>query len=435
MTTVRCFRRFMISILALSALRFQPALAGDVPEYSDVKAAVAAAYQARSALLRRSTGTVDMTLKKEEATPGAARKMEQMFADEFGADPEGFRVSGEGVWTTTWYQKDSRIRYDMVVPASGQEQGARRPFLTRRDMRIAVDPEKGVYYDAINKHAYIHKPPTPAKNPHSLARYFRLERLYQFNGSDVPDLLARCEKAGITPTCTREQVGQTPCVRLCYSHERDMPGGKKDRGQLVLWLAPQQSYSLIKAQLRGNWAGREQDLVTIETYEAAYQQCEGFEGIWLLKDVKLVDKQGLMSETLTAALRDTRVGIEIPDETFTFDGLGVPPGTKISDKTLAGQPLSYYYKSFPAAQLDSLAQRLKALPQEEPNCAAKDSLEQMHEAETTAKTAGDVAGAGFTAVSYVAPPVAVVAILMAWYWLHRRRQRRTVVPGVVGHRT
>ncbi len=57
-----------------------------------------------------------------------------------------------------------------------------------------------------------------------------------------------------------------------------------------------------------------------------------------------MDNQGSLREKLTASLSGTEIGIDIPDSTFTFEGLGVPTGTRVYDKSLGGQPVLSSYR-------------------------------------------------------------------------------------------
>jgi len=108
----------------------------------------------------------------------------------------------------------------------------------------------------------------------------------------------------------------------------------------------------------------------LESYEATYEEADGHKGIWLINGIEIRDNQSPTAEILTADFREIKVGVDVPDEMFTFEGLGVPPGTKIADKTLPGQPIKYYYGTFPVGAVDSLAEEIQAdLEADEPNQA------------------------------------------------------------------
>ena len=365
---------FVIGLFAAPAAWVR---AGDLPSYGEVREAMNAAYEARDELLQRSRGTARLFISREAGVADLAGKIEQEMEESLGLDAEGFRICGQGNWTTVWQQSGSRRRYDMSIPAPLEAEPDRRPFLVPTDIRIAVDQEKGIYYSLPEKTAYINKPPSPAVNPYDLTSYFRIERLYQFSGADFPTVLDRWDEAGVVPELSWDLIGQTQCVRLFLNHEQELTDGRRTHSELELWVAPSQSYSPLKAVLRTNWAGKKDRLSVLESYEAAYKESEAFAGIWLLENVRIVDnhgRQGDLSETLEADFEDVEVGVDVPDETFTFEGLGVPPGTPILDKSLGGQPLRYYYGSFPTGQVDHLAEEIGKLSGEnsgEANMAAE----------------------------------------------------------------
>ena len=77
-----------------------------------------------------------------------------------------------------------------------------------------------------------------------------------------------------------------------------------------------------------------------------------------MKEVTIVDNQcGLAQdrcERLTATFHNTKVGVEIPDETFTFEGLGVPKGTKVYDKRFGETVESYYHEPSKSEQTGNI---------------------------------------------------------------------------------
>jgi hypothetical protein len=288
-------------------------------------------------------------LDRREPTTGMAKEIEEDMSKKLGIGPDSIRTIGKGGWTTEWYQKGSKRRYDIDVPYSSQKDLTRRPFLIREKMRIAVDPEKSIYYDTLNGHAYINQPPLAATNPLNLQRNFDISRLYKFNNCELPQLLSaidRLDKSEWQYKLIEDQIGQIRCIKLDFM--------VKKKAHYMLWVAPELSYSLVKGQLFLNKGGVEQ---LAESYEAKYQKSAS-DGVWLLKDVTIEDYQGPFSEKLEVKLFNTEIGIEIPDETFTFKGLGVPLGTKIFDKSLGGQPIEFYYGSFPVGEIDDLAENI-----------------------------------------------------------------------------
>lgn len=97
------------------------------------------------------------------------------------------------------------------------------------------------------------------------------------------------------------------------------------------------------------------ELKLIESYEANYEEAKNYKGQWVLKNVRRFDGQGFRNESIAFEFEDVEIGVEVDDEMFTFEGLGVPPGTQVFDKTVKGQqPITYYYKSYPAGKVDDV---------------------------------------------------------------------------------
>ncbi len=335
-----------------------------VPDYSEVVAVVEAAYEARSELLRNSTGTADLVIKKWDGIPGAAETIMRDVSPRLGVSPTNIRLTGEGNVTTSYYQKGTRRRYDVYVPYSADYDGTQKPLITPRDMRIAVDPEKGIYYDVKKKRAYINLPPISAINPANLINNFRIGKLYEFNYTSVPSLLKKFEDKGVQPNISAERIGQVSCVKLEFTIE--------ETARFILWFAPEQSYSLIKGQLYLTKHNEEQ---LAESYDATYQ-CPDVPGIWVLETVTILNKQGRIHEQLSAKFRDTRIGVELPDKVFTFEGLGVPKGTKLYDKRFSPEVQSYYGGP-PAKELDKFVQKISAEQTSDEDAAGTMETESM----------------------------------------------------------
>lgn len=159
-----------------------------------------------------------------------------------------------------------------------------------------------------------------------------MHQLYRFNSQTVPELLYRWfeeeTKSGRKHQITREKLGQIECIKVYCQAEA---------GKLELWLAPKMAYSLVKAR---GWCGSiRQAYFLLESYDASYEQSSTHPGIWVLKTLDYMSNQApnMGSEVLKATFRDTRIGVEIPEEMFTFDGLGVPLGTVVYDKSRGGK--------------------------------------------------------------------------------------------------
>lgn len=207
-------------------------------------------------------------------------------------------------------------------------------------------------YNLLSKEAVINYPPGSASNPYSMISYFDIERLYWISDNDILRELRFWEREIGSPTITKDRIGEIDCIRMEYCLNRIAKGDNEriEKANVTFWFAPDLSYSLIRKQAFRNNIESADKLTLLYEYEAAYEESEHYKGIWLLKDLRIVDKDGPFSEQLTVTLKETKIGVHIPDETFTFKGLGVPPGTPVYDRTSGRNVLLYYYKLHPTEE-------------------------------------------------------------------------------------
>jgi hypothetical protein len=340
-TVARIGRRWDILLPMLVLLWFAGSTSAAieaVPSYAEIKAAVDAAYQARHDVLKNATGVVDISFHREPLTKEDREKYQKEMSEGLGVDGKHSGWGGTVQTTTTWYTKGNRTRYDIVSPKPTDP----RPLLIEGNRRVVTDPEKSISYDVLHREAYIDRPLRPYANPFGQLMRFDVHLLYRFHYQTVSELLYhRFEEE--TPSertyeITREKLGPTECIRvycqLAYTHPSGEPG---PAGRLELWLAPQMAYSLVKAR---TWSRRPWgwDYYLQGSYDASYEQSPTHPGIWVLKTLDCVVNHAPEdgSEILKATFTNTRVGVELPEETFTFDGLGVPPGTVVYDKSRGG---------------------------------------------------------------------------------------------------
>jgi hypothetical protein len=310
-----------------------------VPSYAKIKAAADATYKARSDLLKSATGVVDISFRREPITREHFEGLQGETDRELCVDPEPFRARGHAETTTTWHTKGNQKRYDIVSPKPTDA----RAILIESNRRTVTGPARSICYDVLHQEAYMDRPSPVYGNPFGQTKSFDVHQLYRFNGQTVPELLYRWfekeTKSEDTREITREKLGQRECVKVyCQSAHTDPSGEPKEAMKLELWLAPEMAYSLVKARI---WSShpKVKYYFLLESCEASYEQSQTHPGIWVLKTLDYVDNQAANdgSEVLKATFRDTRIGVEILEEMFTFDGLGVPPGMVVYDKSRGGK--------------------------------------------------------------------------------------------------
>ncbi|MHC4213190.1 MAG: M56 family metallopeptidase [Planctomycetota bacterium] len=304
----------------------------NIPSYSKLKEFIQANYVVRSNLLKNSAGTSEMFFEKTRSWPiEEGRK----------------RGTKKATWTTKWYAKNDKNRYDIIIGPQEKNKLDGVPLLRPERIRAVVYPDRRVCYKVNKNEVVIDKILRPSSNPLHFSQCFDIERLYQFNARyDVPALLAAWEK-GNQPEITDDYVEQTRCIKITYDWEK--PDSNK-RKLLEVWVAPSQAYSLIKAQFLSNSGMESARLRLVEGYDATYEESKEFKGVWLLKEVNIIHNRipniGRWvlgdGEKLTVKFGNVEVGVDIPDGVFTLEDLGIPKGTEVYDKRLRKVVGSYY---------------------------------------------------------------------------------------------
>ena len=151
-------------------------------------------------------------------------------------------------------------------------------------------------------------------------------------------------------TLSKDILNGVSCLRINIDH----PSAEVSTR---LWVAPEQGLTLQKMQVVERGKDEEQIL---ESYEASYkQQTPG--GPWLVSSALFVSQQGPIHETVRATVNETAVNVDVPDEIFTFEGLGVPKGVPLYDKQLGNATLESRYGSVASSeQLDQLITRIQS---------------------------------------------------------------------------
>jgi len=333
---------------------------GELPEYADLKAAIEAAYAKRDALLANSKGKARLTLEKQGHSEQAVERLQERIRGELHIDPSKVALLGRADWTVEWYNKGAKKRYDMLVKEAEQPAGAERLLLPEHK-RIATDGKQGIHYNVGRGEAYINKPPSPRDNPTNLSDYFRIDRLYRPGPATLPEGLNRWQENGRVPTVSRERVEGHDCLKVKFTEGGDLSNGKKYEKSLAFWVVPKMSYSLIKMEFRSSRRTGGGEPPLMDGYYASYEESDKFQGIWLLKNVTMVYNLGPLRKKLTAHLWDTEIGVDIPESTFTFEGLGVPAGTLVYDKTQGSRPVITRYR--PGAATDEPSGALESEPE------------------------------------------------------------------------
>ncbi len=313
--------------------------AEEIPDYSEIKAAVDASYETRAELLRNSTGVAKLFLKKrieEDDNPEAYRCL---VYDGCDVDCNAVAKTRYAPRTITWYVEGEKKRFDSVCPDSNDP----RAILMESNRRTISDEQRSLIYDRVTDKVYRSPPLRVSGNPYGQLNSFDINYFYRFNLQTVSELLYRWfereTQSKRIRQITREKLGEVECIKVYCHSAYTYPSGKRgERMKVELWLAPEMSYSLVKARI---WclgpADRTEHYFLLESYAAKYEESKTHPGVWLLKTLDYVNNQAATefgSEVLRAVFTDTKIGVDIPDEAFTPQGIGASAGKPIEDGTV-----------------------------------------------------------------------------------------------------
>ncbi|MBN2129938.1 MAG: hypothetical protein JW741_10595 [Sedimentisphaerales bacterium] len=350
----------LVPVLLVMALAggLRAASEAGIPSYSDLKADIETACESRSALLQHSTGRARLSMEQTKTPWQGAERLSKRFLEGLGVDPTGLTpLSATGQWSVTWYRKGPKNRYD-VSAGPVVDGGDSLSLFLPTNMRVASDPAQApctVHYDVPANRVYLRPGSVPLHDSFGLFRCFDISRLYKFDGRTVPELLAGFDKAKVVPELSADRIEGMRCIKMEFNIPRTPDPGARRRRRTELWVAPEMSFSLVRARFRDNGPTALKDVTLIESYDAVYEESKRFDGVWLLKHLRTVDHRystpgGIhnvdhdASKRLEVTIESTELDVAIPDATFTLEGLGVSPDTRIYDASLAGHPLTYYHK-------------------------------------------------------------------------------------------
>ena len=311
----------------------------DIPTYSEIKEAIRSNYQARMELLENSSGAAEMFLE-----------IRRSWLTKEGERRRGLK---KAIWNTTWYVEGEKHRYDITIPAQEENNLYASQLVRPERVRAMVYPDRRVCYKVNENEVVIDKYLRTVGNPLGLSRFFEIRRLYKFNSRDyVLDSLTRWETK-VEPEISEEMIGQIRCIKIMFDLEKANNWGRVEKWLLEFWLAPEQAYSLIKGQVLNNTGMEGTELKLLEGYEGRYRESKESDGVWLLEEVTITYnhipnfgwerwKPG-DGEKLKVKFVDKKVGVDIPEETFTLEALGIPDGTKVTDKLPGRLPREYIY--------------------------------------------------------------------------------------------
>ncbi len=299
-------------------------------------------HQARERLLLRSTGRCSVKMaarqigiqSRLDGTEGA------LWEEDVGEQLGNTRTA-----EFEWKCRDSTIRYDVYVAAQDKDSDK----FPKQSTRIVYDEEQCIYYDVLDERGYINRPPDDAFGLTYISKRFDVRKLYAFVAREIPTLFENYKAKGKVPDELSEvEIDGVKCWRFLYRYTKTEEGAVVHEGAVTLYFAPSLAYSLVKGDyetrrlMNGKMIRSDKD-----TFEATYKEDPDHPGIWTMRSSRTTF-EGMMQgkirqERLGVEFHEIRLGTDIDDVEFTFDGMDVPLGTLVYDKRMEGQPVQLLF--------------------------------------------------------------------------------------------
>ncbi|NIP54185.1 MAG: hypothetical protein GWN00_30075 [Aliifodinibius sp.] len=248
-----------------------------------------------------------------------------------------------------WYLSGDNRRIDersIDIP-----EGKRR-FGLPITRETAWSPDKRIYFHHFQKfpaEAYINHPWREGfKFVRNVTSYF--DPTLFFNVGEYSSLEKIYEKFGSSLKLSTEGTEKGQCYKL-YG-EREYGDNLKQR--IEIEIDPSQGYNVTKMQVYSNLYSEGPIIVLDATYTDGKTNGE----FYFPKTYQYRFVGGDVTEIIDVNFSDVVINQPVDDKVFTFEGMGVPPGTKLIDMRY-GDHIHSYYKGLPAEQLDILAKEIR----------------------------------------------------------------------------
>ena len=329
-------------------------------ELSEIKALIKSielSHLARREMLQYSKGKARLTLDSKKSTYFEQyynNTKEQFKNKKFQVVP----MVGKAKWEVKWYEKEDRHRQDILLK---EEDIKGDTFALPDDTSIAYNSERSLAYDRRVDRACIYHPPSPVTDVAKIYRNFDLDYFYDsaFAGVNKPlsEYMLSQESKGIHPDIKEVYENNERLIKVTYDLSKEHEG-RVHKVKRIFNVAPEKSYSVVSYKVFSNAESGFEEMMLMASYEAVFEELTNYKKIWYLKNVHIFHRQRILEFTLNCDFENVAIDFDIPDEYFTFEGFGVPPGTRVEDKTLMGQPLRYFYKSYPPEKINKIDELL-----------------------------------------------------------------------------
>lgn len=343
-----------------------------VPTLEEFLQKADAAFNRRADLLRHSTGTALLKVTLSGGEELMARLAGQY--RNLGLEPPKKETAGNPRGNTMkvhWYTKGESLRYDTDIRVI---EGV-RPWTPEALLRIATNGKVGIYYAPVDRKAYVNQPPFRAGDFVTYLQYFDPLFPYTgYSGSIFAGLRIRAKEEHLS--LEYADLNGLRCIHVTAPPK--VLGAKKQvLIESDLWFGVDQDYALIKQECNSRFL-EDNTLSSFHSYDAKYERSAEFPEVWILKSL-CQHMTEYDVQDITIDFEDVHLGVDVPDITFNYDGLGVPTGTSIYDRRSDKETPVYHYVPGVYVGLDRIDLEAGSVPPEQftgGNCPGTDSEEK-----------------------------------------------------------
>lgn len=295
---------------------------------------MAAGYENNKSLIQSATGEATVTFERIINT-----------------SDEGFlKKSGKGGVErrrVLWYVSGEQRRVDeksIDIPEG------KRQFRLPRNRETAWSPDKRIYFHHYNNfppEAYINKPwPEGFKFIRHVTSHF--DPMLFFYIGEYSSLEKIYEKFGSSLSVSTEGSG----AKKLYTIKGENRSSNRAL-TIELQIAPNKGYNVTKMRAYSSLYSEGPFM----EFDASYTDGGTNGESYFPETYHYRFEGGDMTEIVDVNFSDVVINQPVDDKVFTFEGMGVPAGTKLIDMRY-GDHIHSYYKGLPAEQLDILAKEI-----------------------------------------------------------------------------
>ncbi len=317
-------------------------------------------YLRRVELLKHSTGTARMKVKRLGGEKLAASVANQYRA--IGKEPSELCTTAGNTMEVHWHTKGENLRYDIQIGKLDE-----MPLWEQETIkRIATNGKIKISHDLLNGKAYVKGDLNSTLNS-SLGTLgniapdldcFEVDQNDK-NSARLPfDGMRTMREKGVNVSLETVSIDGVDCVHaLCLFPETN---GDTEKKITEIWFAIPCNYAIkrvigTRTFYINGLAGHE----LRETYDATYERSKEYPDLWILKSLH----QYAHEMEQTKDFENVHLGVDVPDITFNFEGIGVPQGTPIFDRRTSGKSAVYHYVPGVHVGLDRIDLAAGEIPQ------------------------------------------------------------------------